>query len=88
MAYGEVEVLFPYSLTLTIRWRGVGRLNALAASPGTHCLGGYLGLRPDQDPPEKIKLLSVPGIEPQFLDSPVHNLITLLTEPSWSVCVQ
>jgi len=41
---------------------------------------------------EKIKLLSLPGIGPQFLDSPVHNLITILTEPSWSVysksCIQ
>lgn len=51
-----------------------------------------MGIRPDQDALEKIKLLSVPGIEPQFLDSSVHNLITVLTEPSLSVysksCIQ
>ena len=58
---------------------------ALAASPGTHCLGGWVGLRPDQVALEKNKLLSVSGIEPQFLDSPVHNLITMLAETSWSV---
>lgn len=40
-AYGEVEMLFPYILTLSIRWRVVGHLNALAASPGTQCLGGW-----------------------------------------------
>jgi len=45
-----------------------------------------LGLRPDQDALEKIKLLSVPGIEPQFLDSPVHNLITILTDSHPDLC--
>lgn len=45
-----------------------------------------MGLRPDQVALEKIKLLSVPGIEPQFLDSPVHNIITILISIARTIC--
>jgi hypothetical protein len=47
-----------------------GQLHALVALPpweaasGTHCVGGCVGLRANQDAIEKRKILPFPGIEP------------------------
>lgn len=46
--------------------------------PGTLSVGGWVGPTAHLDALEKRKLLSPPGIEPQFPGCQTHSLVTIL----------
>lgn len=70
------------SLNLNTR-QGEGWLQApdtllLVTTPGTQQIGGWVGTRAIVDAMQKRKyILSLPGIQLQFLSHPVHNSVTI-----------
>jgi hypothetical protein len=51
-------------------------------APGTHWIGGWVGLRAGLDAVGKINLLLLLGFEPKFHSCPAPSVITVPTELS------
>lgn len=77
-AYWEVELQLYSFFTSVVSWGEQSASHAMCfiakeSAPSAHSVGGWMGPTSSLDTSKEIKVLPVPGFEPQFVGIPAHH---------------